>query len=418
MQKTLTALVLGGTHAHSALIMALKERGYTTLLVDYLENPPAKAVADLHLRCSTLDPLAVMALAKSHSADLVISTCVDQAYVTACQVSEALQLPAPMSHAKILTLTDKEKMKHKMQTLGIPTAKYTCLHRFEDFNAKDWAFPLVVKPVDSNGSAGVRKVESLQELQSAFVQALALSRRGKVIVETYKTGIEIGVDCYIAGDTVHILTVRHKLPLSRHKGDVLQSSGSIAPVQLSEKIQTRLHEILHTIAQGFALKNTPLLLQALVDQDEINVIEFAPRIGGGLNYRTVALLTGFDFLGAAIDAYFGQAATVPEVHGVQGSMWATIIVYAKPGIFSHMTGVENLLDKGILKAFYFYRTPGSEIAGDMSTRARIGAFLLSGRDLTEIQQKLAQALATLEVFTREGEPVMRKDIYTLCTHKL
>ncbi len=409
MKSPLTAIVLGGTHAHSALIRELKRQGYTTLLVDYFENPPAKAVADLHLRCSTLDPLAVTKIAKQYQADLVISTCVDQAYVTACQVAEALHLPAPMSHAEILTLTDKEYMKHKMKALGIPTARYACLHDLTEIRMEDWTFPLVVKPVDSNGSAGVRKVDTPEELECYFAQALALSRRGKVILESYKTGMEIGVDCYIAEGTVHILTVRQKFPLCRHTGDVLQSPGSIAPLQLPEKAWQTLKQILATLAEGFALNNTPLLLQALVERDEIHVIEFAPRIGGGLNYRTVFELTGFNILGAAINAYFGT--TTPVITRATQGMMATIIIYAKPGVFSHMTGVQALIDSGVIHELHLYRSPGSAIADDMSTRARIGAFLLKGQNRGEIQQKLRQALLSLEVFTDKGEAVMRKDIY-------
>ena len=35
------ALILGGTVPHSELIKQLKERGYYTILIDYLLNPPA-----------------------------------------------------------------------------------------------------------------------------------------------------------------------------------------------------------------------------------------------------------------------------------------------------------------------------------------------------------------------------------------
>ena len=50
-----TAIVLGGTSPHIALIQKLKDRGYYTILVDYLNNPPAKKVADMHIKESTLD---------------------------------------------------------------------------------------------------------------------------------------------------------------------------------------------------------------------------------------------------------------------------------------------------------------------------------------------------------------------------
>lgn len=73
------AIVLGGTVPHKELIEQLKKRGYFTILVDYLQNPPAKAVADIHIQESTLDKEKVLEIAKEYHASLTICGCVDQA---------------------------------------------------------------------------------------------------------------------------------------------------------------------------------------------------------------------------------------------------------------------------------------------------------------------------------------------------
>ena len=67
-----TALVLGGTYPHRALIQKLKDRGYYTILVDYLDHPAAKECADEHLQESTLDMERVCELAKERNAELVV----------------------------------------------------------------------------------------------------------------------------------------------------------------------------------------------------------------------------------------------------------------------------------------------------------------------------------------------------------
>ena len=83
MEKQI-ALVLGGTVPHMELIRQLKERGYYTILIDYLDNPPAADVADEHIKESTLDEEKVLEIAKQRRASLVISGCVDQANISAC----------------------------------------------------------------------------------------------------------------------------------------------------------------------------------------------------------------------------------------------------------------------------------------------------------------------------------------------
>ena len=80
----LKAIVLGGTNPHIELIKNLKKRGYYTILVDYAENPLAKDYADEHIQESSLDKEKVFKIARDRKVNLVISTCSDQANVTAC----------------------------------------------------------------------------------------------------------------------------------------------------------------------------------------------------------------------------------------------------------------------------------------------------------------------------------------------
>ena len=159
-----TALVLGGTSPHIDLIRNLRARGYRTILVDYLENPPAREHADLHLRESTLDPEAVLRIARETGAALVIATCVDQANVIACQVSETLGLPHPYSYETAATIANKGLMKARLIAHGMPTARFVHVRNADAPDIGELRFPLVVKPADSNGSAGVRRADTPEQL--------------------------------------------------------------------------------------------------------------------------------------------------------------------------------------------------------------------------------------------------------------
>ena len=64
---------------------------------------PAKVIADNHIKFSTLDQEGVLSIAKSVNAELVISTCVDQANVTACYVGENLNCLSPTVINALLT---------------------------------------------------------------------------------------------------------------------------------------------------------------------------------------------------------------------------------------------------------------------------------------------------------------------------
>ena len=101
------ALVLGGTVPHMELILQLKNRGYYTILIDYLENPPAADAADEHIVESTLDKEKVLEIAVERKVELVISGCVDQANISACYAMEKLGKYVPYSYEIARKVTNK-----------------------------------------------------------------------------------------------------------------------------------------------------------------------------------------------------------------------------------------------------------------------------------------------------------------------
>ena len=162
------AIVLGGTFPHRHLIQKLKDRGYYTILVDYYEAPIAKEVADKHIQASTLDKDEVVRIAKEESAELVISSCVDQANVTACYVGEKLGLPHPYSYQTSLNVTDKVAMKRIMVENDIPTSRHYIINSLQEFQEYSLSYPIIVKPADSNSSKGVRKLEKDERVAVRF----------------------------------------------------------------------------------------------------------------------------------------------------------------------------------------------------------------------------------------------------------
>jgi len=409
LNKICKALVLGGTNPHIALIKNLQKRGYHTILIDYLENPPARSAADEHIRESTLDKEKVLEIARNTKADIVISTCIDQANVTACFVAEKLGLPAPYSYETALKVTNKLLMKQEMLENGIPTSQFVwvddaCAHEIGNL-----AFPVVVKPADTTGSAGVRKADSTLELKEYLVDALNRSRTSTAIVEEFKKGVEVSLDCFVKDAVAHILLIRQKFPMKKLVHSVLQSPGSMAPADISQEARAKLIRIASSIARVFRLNNTPLLIQALIDKDDINIIEFAARIGGGLSYRTVELATGFDILNSAVESYLGTSVSL--AYGKCHGFYSTNIIYGFPGKFDRAVGYRELIDNNIIEEFYYYKTPGMEISSDMSTGSRVGAFIVKAESMQEMRKKMKLATERLQVYDVEGRALMRKDLF-------
>ncbi|MBO9473659.1 ATP-grasp domain-containing protein [Shimia sp. R10_1] len=411
INNNLVAIVLGGTAPHAVLLENLKARGYYTVLVDYFENPPAKKYADEHIVASTLDKDVVLNIAREKEASLVIATCVDQANTVAICVSQQLGLPRPYSYETATTIADKTLMKDKLVAHGLPTARHVYVDKGSDFEVDGLNYPLVVKPADTNGSAGVRKVNNAAELKIYLEMALDLSRVGRAIVEEFISGPELSIDCFIEQGSAKIVLVRRKYPVPPDCGvdQVMQSTGSIAPYHLSENHMEQAEKVLTKLAKVFELDNCPMLVQALLSENGISIIEFAARLSGGTGSATTKLISGFDALDASVDSFLQVPVTVQAHEPTLYSMTNT--VYAKPGRFGSISGYQELIAEGVIEKFLHYKTKGMLIGSDMSTRSRVGAFLITGGDMKTVESRLRCAIRRLEVYDETGCKIMRKDLY-------
>ncbi len=403
------AIVLGGTNPHKALIENLKRRGYYTILVDYYENPVAKYVADEHIRESTLDFDKILQISKEKDAKLVISACIDQANVTACFVADKLGLPRPYSFEIALKVTNKALMKTIMLENGISTSRFVIINNLKESDSITINFPVVVKPADSTGSKGVRKANNNEELLKFAKAAFEISRNGKVIIEEFKDGFEVSVDCFVQDNKTEILMLRKKYNFIDHGSSVITSYASIAPANISENAFGKIKEIVGQIVKIFSLANTSLIVQVIVNGDDVSVIEFAPRVGGGLSFQTVKLNTGFDILDATINSYLGIKTEIK--YSKPKSVYSANNIYALPSVFGWISGYEKLIEEGIIDKFYLYKTKGMEIGNDLASKDRVGSFITEALNEQDTVKKVRLAFDNLNVFDINGNLIMRKDIH-------
>ena len=370
------AIILGGTVPHKFLIENLKNRGYFTILVDYYDNPPAACVSDRHVKKSTLDKEVVLNLAKQENASLVISGCVDQANVTACYVAEKLGLPAPYSYEAALRVTDKALMKEGMLKAGVPTAIHEVVYieQISDFQCD--IFPKVIKPSDCNGSKGVRKVNNQAELATHLEEACKLSRTKKAIIEDFNQGIEVNGYFFVGEDDVKLLYTKSKMLPNTDGMKSLQSFLSIGPESLSDTARFNFLDATKKISTEFNLKNTPILVQANIDGDKVKVIEFAPRVGGGLAFREIKILTGFDLIDAVIDSYLGVEVKV-NLSQYKNDFVSVLHLYGTHGTFDRVEGLEELVEGGVIKEYFIHKTPGMLMnSEDLASRNRVLGIIL------------------------------------------
>lgn len=399
-------LVLGGGADQVALIKELQRRGHETLLLDYLPNPPAKPHVQRHIMASTLDLSAVEKIATDEEVDLICTACTDQALLTMACVSEKLGLPTYISFKTARDVTNKLFMKRRMAECDIPTSRFAVLQSVGEISQHDWInFPMVVKPADCNSSKGVRKVSDMIELVSRVEEALELSRTHTAIIEEFRQGAEISADIYIQDGKAVFLSATHSFKIANN--DRFTILGSRYPA-VDEGTEHRILSIAQDIAVAFGLKNCPLLIQLIQDGDNLSVIEFSARMGGGSKYKLIEVLSGVDIMSKYVDLILGGKPEVSPKRQVNSAIMQYI--YCKPGQIGSFVNFESLKSDDVISDYFLYKLPGDKIAKVETSGDRAAGFLVTAKTEKELSNKINLANTRLKVLDTANEDIMRHDL--------
>lgn len=394
-------LVLAGGSDQIALINELKSRGHEIILVDYFENPPAKTYADKHIVASTLDTDRVEEIAVAEKVDLVCTACTDQALLTVAKVSEKLGLPCYISYQTGLNVTNKSYMKKVLMSNKIPTAKFIILDKVDMGAIQDFKYPLVVKPVDCNSSKGVKRIDSAEELPKYLEEAINFSRTKTAIVEEFKIGEEISADFYIENGVAKYLSATNSFKIPNRKSFTIL--GSAYPV-VDEQQKTKLIDIATNIAKAFELDNCPLLIQLIANGNDINVIEFSARMGGGSKYKLIEVLSGVNIMSKYVDRILGAYPSVEP--SKQVNYCKMVYTYCTPGVIDHVEGLDEMKANKVVDEYFLYKTKGMEITHSETSGDRPAGYLVTADTEEELNAKIKEVDNRIKVVDMKGADIL------------
>ncbi|MBD5549678.1 MAG: ATP-grasp domain-containing protein [Lachnospiraceae bacterium] len=396
------AVVLGGTVPHGDLIKLLKKRNFHTIVIDYFDNPPAAKYADVHCHESAMDYDVVLEVARENKAVLILSSCLDQQINIAMKAAEELGIAHPFSPEQALMVTDKKLMKKRMMESGIPTSRYYVVDKDTDITGIELTYPVIVKPADSCGSAGIVKLEDAVGLEKAVRESMQWSDSGKVIVEEFVTGTEMSVHGYVEAGKVHLLFGTCKITSIQE--EKYQQLCNVYVPRLKESLQKELERIAGLIVDKFGIPVcTPLFMQVIVRGTKVSVIEFSPRVAGGMASYVASEYAGFDLLNYSIDSYLGEHRN----HGT-GRLEKFVCchpLYCKDGILKEIKGVNDVLDQGIARRMFLLKELGDHIDTSKPSSSNVMKYVIEGDTALECYEKMQQANELTEIYDVDGRPM-------------
>lgn len=402
-------MVLAGGNDQIELIKGIRKRfpNAEVILIDMNPNVRARDFADRMLVISTMDFDKVLKAAKEENIDLILSACGDQPMRTMAYISEKLHLPCYLTYQQSLNLTNKVLMKRLMIDGGIPTSKFKNFDINSEINIDGLDFPLVIKPADSNGSKGIIKVYSKDEFDNAIAEAKKFTLSGDLLLEEFKTGEEYSVEAFIKNRKPHIVFASKNIKIQNRNTFTICRNEYVC--DLPENIDKKIKSIISRIGQVFEIDNVPLLIQMIVNGDEVNVIEFSARTGGGSKLFFIRQMVGVDIIDNLLDITFGNE---PIINANPSKDKAAILyVYARPGVFKSIGNLESLLNDGLITEYYQYKSYGSHILSSNYSSDRPIGFLIRGKNDKELGEKIAVVNDTIQILDENGDDIMCHEIF-------
>ncbi|KGR86511.1 ATP-grasp domain-containing protein [Lysinibacillus odysseyi] len=395
-------LMLGGAQSQISAIKKARDMGCYIIICDTLEEAPGKKYAHEYYNICTTDKEAVLHVAKSLQIDGIVSYAADSGVLTAAYVAEKLGLPSH-PYKSVETITNKELFRKFQQAhdFHIPKAKaYSSVDQAKaDFHR--FTLPVMIKPVDSSGSKGISKIDSIYLLEEKAGIALRFSKTKRFIIEEYieNYGPHIGGDGFSVNGKLVFRSFSNEY-FSVNCANPFVSITATWPSIMPERIQNSVHEEIQRLLGLLEMKTGAYNFDIRVDQQEnVYLIEMAARNGGDWNPDLIQCVTGVDLIEYTIKAALGENCSSLMMARPQG-YWASYVLHSeRKGIFKEIKIAEEL--KNNVVTSYLTVNLGERVSPSLDGHVYLGLMVLRFSSICEMKEKTKRLHEHIQAFVED-----------------
>ena len=396
-------MILGGSRYALPVIKAAHALGAYVITADYLPDNIAHQYSDEYCNVSITDKEATLEAARERKIDGIISFACDPGVVTAAYVAEKMGLPSVGSYEAVSILQNKGRFRAFLTKHGfnVPTAKgYT---EIEDAlrDAELFHWPVIVKPTDSAGSKGVKRVDDPAKLRQAMEYALSFSRGKEFIIEDYiaQHGFSSDTDSFSVDGELKFVSFNCQR-FDRNAENPYTPAAYSWPSSMTQEHQDELRREIQRLITLLGLKTSIYNIETREGTDgKAYIMECSPRGGGNRLAECLEYATGVKLVENAVRAALGMPTVGVEQRAYNGC-WAEIILHSdRPGIFDSLW-----IDASIADAVYerdLWIEPGTKIGGFSAANEAIGTLVLKFETEERLQEIMREPSRYVKVLLRE-----------------
>lgn len=394
-------LLLGGGWALRPVIAEAHRQGLYVITCDNVPGNVAHTLSDEYWNASIVEQGAILDLAHRHSVDGIMSFATDPGVVSAAYVAEQMGLPCAVSYAGAQVLQRKDTFRAFLLAHGFNVPQVGAYARYEDALEDFGRFrlPVMVKPVDSAGSKGVSRVDSIEDFYGVFRLAKSQSFAGRVIVEEYvdTVGYPSDSDCFVVDGQLAFASFSSQL-FDKGAANPFAPCGFVWPSVLAkeeeESLCVELQRLFTILEVGTGLFN----VEARIGVDgRVYLMEVSPRGGGNCIPEILEQATGVPLIGLSIRAAMGEHVVVDRKWGYEG-VWGEVIPHAgRAGELASVRVGEPFRSQVVREAIW--RGVGSAVEAFSGANAALGSivFRFDSVEAAHAAMEQMEAMVELEV---------------------
>lgn len=394
-------LILGAGLEQTLAISEAKKLGLYVVACDQNRNALGLKEADVGIVCDIKDTGHLVEIGRRYNVDGVFCHAVEIPQVVS-DIAEQLKLPG-LSTEVAVRATDKLKRISWLKENGIPVANFMPVYSADELEEKtnQFGLPLVMKPVDSAGSRGVRVVNRKNELEEAYCESIQFSNSKMVLFEELLSGPQISTESVIYQDQVITFAFADRnYELINDFFPYFVEDGINYPSSLPEETQKVVLALVDRTIRILGIDFGAAKGDIIIHNGEPKIIEMAARTSGGwFGAGSIPVATGVNMLKPLLQMAVGDKPEIELLRSTRNLFCAQrYLIPRESGEVISVSGVEEAACMPGVEMFTsFLPQVGDRIVRSTNHAQRYAQVICTGATIEEAIRRCKNAIAQIKI---------------------
>jgi biotin carboxylase len=405
-------LVMGGFAQLCDIVENAKKKGIYVIVTDYLENSPAKKIADESYMVSITDVNGIVNLCRERNVDGVMNYCIDPGQKPYQQICEYLGLPCYGTEEQFNIMTNKDFFKKECLKYGldiIPEFLLDANFRKEDVNKL--IFPVVIKPADGRASKGFSICYDELGVSDAVNEALLYSKRGKFVVEKFISGQEFVVKYFVCDGEIHLTSMADLYTCYTKEGKRAYIGAQVFPSKYYQLFAETTDDKVRGMIRGMGVKNGAMSFDGFIDDDKFRFFDPSYRMGGAQDWRIVAKITGINIsellTNFALTGTMGDCSKIRELDkGFTEKSSAMLYFLVREGKIGEIKGLEEIINISSVIGYHMSHVEGDVVSFSGTSDHVVMRILMVCNDIIQLKNDITKIQDLVTILDEKGNDML------------